>query len=122
MKLEAGIYYFEGSPMPWTEIDLGLGIGCESFEIHLELSNDDIHALIKMMHWAWDNDWFENSTSETVCTKLLKKLAPQIFERIQPLVHQQFCQKYPNSENVRGFGVYEIFIPDEIIDYAMDNV
>ena len=121
MNLEAGIYFFEGCPMPWTEIDLGIGVDCESFEILLELSNEDIQTLVDMMHWAWDSEWFEHSMSETVFTELLQKRAPHIFERIQPLVHQLFCQKYPKSENVRGFGVYEIFIPDEIIEYAKDN-
>lgn len=118
MCIETGIYIFECFPMPWTEIDLGLGIGCESFEIPLELSNEDIQSLVDMVHWAWDNEYFDHSASETVCTKLLNKLAPQIFERIQPLAHQKFCRKYPNSENVRGFGVYEFFIPDEIIESA----
>jgi hypothetical protein len=122
MRIVTGTYIFECYLMPWTEIELGLGVGCEFFEIPLELSNEDIQALADMMNWAWDNEWFEHSTSETVCTELLKKLAPQIFERIQPLVHQQFCRKYPNSENVQGFGVYEIFIPDEIIEYARENV
>lgn len=117
-----GTYIFECSPMPWTEIELGLGVGCELFDIPLELSNEDIQALVDMMNWAWDNEWFENSTSETVCTELLKKHIPQLFERIQSLVHQQFCRKYPNSKKVQGFGVYEIFIPDEIIKYARGNV
>lgn len=121
MSTKEGTYIFECSPMPWTEIDLGLGIGCEPFEILLELSNEDIQTLVDTMHWAWNNDWFEYSTSETVFTELLQKRAPQIFERIQPLAHQQFCRKYPKSENVRGFGVYEIFIPDEIIEYARNN-
>ena len=121
MYIDTGIYIFECFPMPWTEIELGLGIGSESFEIPLELSNEDLQTLVDMMYWAWDNEWFEYSTSETVCTKLMQKRAPQIYERIQPLAHQQFCRKYPNSENVRGFGVYEIYIPDEIIEYARHN-
>lgn len=69
-----GTYIFECSPMPWTEIELGLGVGCELFDIPLELSNEDIQALVDMMNWAWDNEWFEHSTSETVCTELLKNI------------------------------------------------
>lgn len=121
MKIETGTYIFECYLMPWTEIDLGLGIGCDYFEIPLELSSKDIQTLVDMMYWAWDNEWFEHSISETVWTELLIKFAPQIFERIQPLVHQQFCNKYPNNENIRGFGVYEIYVPDEIFDLANDR-
>lgn len=29
-----------------------------------------------------------------------------------------FCADYPNRGNIAGFGVYEIFCPDEIYDFA----
>jgi len=123
MEIEpkAGTYCFECDLMPWTICDLGETSDGTIF-VNIELSAVEIQALVDMMNWAWDNEWFEHSTSETVCTELLKKHVPHIFERIQPLVHQQFCRKYPNSEKVQGFGVYEIFIPDEIIKYARGNV
>ena len=116
MDLKEGNYIFECSPMPWTEYELG--VHDISIDIPLELSNENIHSLVDIMHWAWRNEWFEHSTSETVFTELLQKRVPHLYDRIQPLVHQQFCHLYPNNENVEGFGVYEIFIPDKIIKYA----
>lgn len=121
MELRAGIYIFECYPMPWSVYELGCKRDCY-VKLLIDLSDKNIHDLVEMMNWAWDNEWFEHSTSETVCTELLKKHIPQLFERIQPLVHQQFCRKYPNIKKVQGFGVYEIFIPDEIIKYARGNV
>jgi hypothetical protein len=41
-----------------------------------------------------------------------------LYERVQPLALDQFLREYPNSEGITDFGVFEIFIPDEIIDYA----
>ncbi len=119
MELKEGTYIFECSPMPWTEYELG--VNDISIDVPLELSNDDLKSLVDMMQWAWDNEWFEHSTSETVFTELLQKRAPQLYDRIQPLVHHQFCQLYPNSESAEGFGVYEIFIPYQIMEYANNS-
>lgn len=119
--LKAGTYCFDCYPMPWTDIDLGIepkSIGNNEISVMLDLSDDDIQAIVDMMNWAWDNEWFEQSTSETVCTELLVKHIPQLYNKLYPLVHQQFCNKYPNSEDVRGFGEYEMFCPDEIIEFA----
>jgi hypothetical protein len=116
MDIEEGIYYFECSPMPWTEYELE--VHDISIGVPLELSNEEIQSLFRMMHWAWDNQWFEHSTSETVSTMLLKQHVPDIYIKVYQQVHKQFCELYPNSENVEGFGVYEIFIPDIIADFA----
>ena len=118
--LKAGTYIFECYPMPWTEIELGLekNIGNSPITVSLNLSYEEIQAIVDMVNWAWDNEWFEDSTSETVCTELLQKCNPQLYNKIQPLVHKQFCTQYPNSENINGFGVYEIFYPDEIVDFT----
>ena len=119
--LKAGTYCFDCYPMPWTEIDLGLeskSIGNNEISVMLVLSDDDIQAIVDMMNWAWDNEWFEHSTSETACTELLIKHIPQLYNKLYPLVHKQFCNKYPNSEDVRGFGEYEISCPDEILEFA----
>ena len=118
--LKAGTYTFECYPMPWTEIELGLekNIGNTPIAVSLELSFEDIQAIVEMTNWAWNNEWFEKSSSETVFTELLQQKLPNMFDKIQPLVHQQFCIKYPNSEKLDGFGVYEIFCPDEIVEYT----
>lgn len=65
-----------------------------------------------------DNSWFEDSTSETVCTELLKNKMPSLYDKVYQLAHQQFCHTYANSEPVDGYDVYEIFIPDEIVCFA----
>jgi hypothetical protein len=41
---------------------------------------------------------------------------------VQPLALNQFLREYPNSEGIMDFGVFEIFIPDEILDYAGKSV
>jgi len=121
MELKAGKYSFECYPMPWSVYELGKEGDCP-VQVSLDLSDEDIYDLVKMMNWAWDNDWFELSTSETVCTELLKKHLPRLFERVQPLALNQFLREYPNSEGIMDFGVFEIFIPDEILDYASISV
>lgn len=120
MKPKAGIYCFECDLMPWTIYELGEKGDCV-FEVYIELYDEDIQTLVDMMIWAWDNEWFEHSTSETVLTKLLKKKSLQIYNRVQPLAHQQFTSKYPNRKDVSGFGEYEIFPPDEIIEFAREQ-
>ena len=118
------IYIFECYPMPWTEIDLEVPIGergNHSFDIPQELTDEELKALVDMMCWAWNNEWFEHSTSETVCSELLQKFLPGLYERICVQVHSQFCNKYPNSENVSGFGEYEIFPPDEVNQMAREK-
>lgn len=119
--LKAGTYDFECFIMPWTEYELGSDCkfnGSNPITVSLELSNDDIQDIVDMMKWAWDNQWMEKSTSETVCTKLLQTRLPHIYEKVQPMVHKIFCEHYPNSKHLKGFGIYEIFCPDEILDFA----
>ncbi len=118
--LKAGEYVFECNPMPWTEIDLGMekNIGNSPIAVSMKLSYEDIQAIIDMMNWAWDNEWFEHSTSETVCSQLLKKQLPQLYEKVKTIAHQIFCKRFPGSEHLEGYGVYEIFCPDEIIEFA----
>ncbi|MBR3432356.1 MAG: hypothetical protein IKH05_02270 [Bacteroidaceae bacterium] len=121
MTLKAGTYSFICYGMPWTEFEIGVGLGNFEIEVSLELSDGDIEKLVCLLHWAWDNEWFEHSTSETVSTMLLKQHVPYIYIKVYQQVHKQFCELYPNSENVEGFGVYEIFIPDIIVDYAEET-
>ena len=121
MELEPGTYCFVCYPMPWTEIALGNDsniIGNNEISVCVELSFAEIHSIIEMMYWLWDNHWMEYSTSETVLTDLLKTRLPQIFNKVQPLAHEKFCSMHPNSEHLEGFGVYEIFCPDIIIEEA----
>ena len=115
MTLKAGTYSFICYGMPWTEFEIGADL---EIYVSLELFDEDIEKLVRMMHWAWDNQWFEHSTSETVSTMLLKQHVPDIYKKVYQQVHKQFCELYPNSENVEGFGIYEIFIPDIIADFA----
>ena len=119
--LKAGTYIFECYPMPWTEIELGIigkNIGNNPIEVSLDLSYEDIQAIVDMINWAWDNEWLEHSTSETAWTELLQKHIPQLYNKIQPLAHHLFCTKYPNSDHLKGFGEYEIFCPDEIVEFT----
>lgn len=118
--LNPGTYCFDCYPMPWTLIDLHVDEDCD-LEVFLDLSVNEIGSLVEMLRWAWDNEWFEHSTSETVGSKLMEKHCPQLYERIKFLAHQKFCEKFPGSESVSGFGVYEIFIPDEIVCYVRDG-
>lgn len=74
-----------------------------------------------MRHWAWDNKWFENSYSETVFSELFKKHMPDLFERVHQAAHIQFCENYPNRKDLDGWGVYEIFDPDEIDELARET-
>ena len=113
MNLEAGQYIFEGTLMPWTAYEL-TGNYDDEVDVPIDLSLEEIQGLIDMMHWAYKNDLFEYSTSEMVCTYLLEERQPQIYNRVYPLVHKLFCDRYPNGNNVEGFGDYEIFIPDKI--------
>ena len=117
MKPKAGKYCFECALMPWTLYELG-DKGVWALEVYIELSDEDIQTLVDMMIWAYDNEWFENSISETAFTELLQKKSLQLYNRIQPLAHQQFISKYPDCQEVSGFGEYEIFPPDEIIEFA----
>ena len=121
MELRAGIYIFECYPMPWSVYELGCKGECY-VKVLIELSDKNIHDLVEMMNWAWDNKWFEYSTSETVCTELLKNHLPLLYEKVQSLAIQQFLCNYPNSEGIEDFALFEIFIPDEILDYAGKSV
>ena len=38
------------------------------YGIAIELTGDDINSIKEMFHWAWDNNWFKHSVSETVST------------------------------------------------------
>ena len=119
--LKAGTYIFDCFIMPWTEHEIGPDCkynGNNPIEVQLQLSYSDIQAIVDMMNWAWDNLWMEQSTSETVCTELLKNRLPHIYNKVQLIAHEIFCANYPNSEHVEGFGVYEIFCPDEIFEYT----
>ena len=87
-------------------------------EVSLKLSYSDIQSIVDMMNWAWDNKWFEFSTSETVSTELLEEHLPELYKKVYTIAHQIFCAVYPNSEHLEGYGVYEIFCSDEICDYA----
>lgn len=122
-ELKAGEYVFPCYTMPWTDIDISMSITGVDFErqeflVSIDLSDSEIQSIVDMMVWAWENQWFEFSMSETVCTELLKEHIPLLYNKIQSLVHQQFCSKYPDSKYLEGFGVYEIFCPDEILEYA----
>ena len=123
INIQEGKYCFDSYPMFWTELALGLDqrvAGNGNIAISVYLTDAEIQSLVEMMHWAWDNEWFEKSASEVVCSQLLKKHNPEIYDKVYAQVHQEFCNKYPNSEQIDGFGVYEIFIPDEIVDYARE--
>ena len=125
-ELKAGEYVFPCYTMPWTDIDISMSITGVDFErqeflVSIDLSDSEIQSIVDMMIWAWDNLWFEHSISETVNTELLKEHIPHLYDKIQSLVHQQFCRQHPNSEYLEVFGVYEIFCPDEILEYAAQN-
>lgn len=119
--LKAGIYVFSCYIMPWTEYEIGpdsMYNGNKEIEVSLKLSYSDIQSIVDMMNWAWDNKWFEFSTSETVSTELLEEHLPELYKKVYTIAHQIFCAVYPNSEHLEGYGVYEIFCSDEICDYA----
>ena len=119
--LKAGIYDFECYILPWTEYELGLNCkynGNNPIKVSLQLSYNEIEAIIDMWKWAWDNHWMEWSTSEIVTTKLLKTHFPHLYHKVQSIAHEIFCADYPNSEHIQGFGVYKIFCPDEIVEFA----
>jgi hypothetical protein len=115
------IYTFECYPMPWTEFGLGIkNIGNQELIISLELDSNDIRDIINMLHWAWDNEYFDINFSEKRYSQLLKEKIPSLYERVHQLVHIEFCNRYPNSCHIEGFGDYEIFPPDEIFDAAFE--
>ncbi len=119
--LKAGEYIFECFIMSSTECELGPECkynGNNPIKVQLQLSYIDIQAIVDMINWSWDNFWMDQSTSETVFTELLKTRLPHIYNRVQPIAHEMFCASYPNSEHIKGFGIYEIFCPDEIVDYS----
>lgn len=121
-NLMPGTYDFECCLMPWTKFEIGERyVGDKPIVVSLELNYEELQSLVETLHWAWDNEWFEHSMSETVCTELIQLRAHDIYDRVYPIAHQSFCELFPNCENVQGFGVYEIFIPDEIVDYASDT-
>lgn len=119
--LKAGTYDFECFIMPWTEYELGIDCkynGNNPIYVPLKLTLSDIEDIVGMMKWSWDNNWMEVSTSETVCSELLKTHLPHLYNKVQLIAHEIFCTNYPNSEQIQGFGVYEIFCPDEIVEFA----
>lgn len=119
--LKAGIYNFECYIMPWTAYELGSDSKYNHDNpiiVSLHLSYDDIQDLVDMIKWAHENYLMEKSTSETVCSKLLQTRLPHLYDKIHLIAHEMFCADYPNRENIAGFGVYEIFCPDEIYDFA----
>jgi hypothetical protein len=119
--LKAGTYDFKCFIMPWTEYKLGLDCkynGNNPINVSLHLSYNEIEAIVRMMKWAWDNNWMEQSTSETVCSELLRTHLPHLYNKVQLIAHEIFCTDYPNSEHIQGFGVFEIFCPIEIIEFA----
>lgn len=118
MEIKEGEYVFTCYPTPWTEIDMGVRTGSTEIEVPILLNEEEIHGIIEMYHWAWDNGWFDNSISETVCTELIEERMPDLFNKVHPVVHEFFCKNYSNNSNLEGFGDYEIFIPDEIADMA----
>ena len=118
--MNAGKYSFDCYLMPWTIYDLE-DKEKESVTVTMDLSDEEICDLVKMMQWAWDNEWFENSTSESVFTELFKKHVPQLYERVYQQAHQLFCSKIPNYKDLYDFGTYEIFPPDEIVDCARNT-
>lgn len=115
------LYCFECYPMPWTELELGIDfndVGNNSIDVCIELTTEEVKSIVSMMQWAWDNDWFENSTSERACAELIEKHSNSLYKKVYSKAHMQFCERYPNSQALSGFGEYEIFIPDEILDMA----
>lgn len=119
--LKAGTYDFECFIMPWTEYELGLDCKYNSnnpINVPIKLTLNDIEDIVRMMKWAWDNNWMEQSVSETVCAELLKTYLPDLYNKVQLLAHEIFCTDYPNSNYVQGFGVYEVFCPNEIVEFA----
>jgi hypothetical protein len=42
-------------------------------------------------------------------------------KKVHLKAHKAFCEAHPNCENAVDFGVYEIFPPDEIQDFARNN-
>ncbi len=119
--LKSGEYVFECYIMPWTENEIGPNsIYNENnpIEVSMELSYSDIQSIVDMINWAWEKDWIEHSPSETLWSKLLEIQIPQLYEKVHTKAHQYFCEKYPNSHKYEGFGIYEIFCPDEIVDFA----
>ena len=121
MNLQTGIYSFRCEPMFWTAMDLGLESGDGTIMVSIELSEEEVQALAMMTKWAWDKEWFEDNTSETASTELMQKMVPSVYRKVYPLAHQQFCHAYPNSEWVAGYGVYEIFVTDEIVCLARES-
>lgn len=118
MEIKEGEYVFICYPMPWTELDMGISIGTIEMSVPISLNKEEIQRIINIYHWAWGVEWFEESTSEMVCTELMKEKMPDLFNKVHPVVHDSFCKNYSNNANLNGFGDYEIFIPDEIADMA----
>ena len=107
--------------MPWTRYELGSDCmynGNTPIKVPLQLSYSDIQDIVDMTNWSWENDWMHNNISETVCTELLQNHLPHLYNKVQQIAHEIFCTNYPNSEHIEGFGIYEIFCPDEIVEFA----
>lgn len=112
-----GQFTFECTLMPWTEIELNIPTGF-SFDVDVVLTEDEFQALVDMMRWAWENEWFEKSSSEMVCSELLQKFLPELYQSLRDKAHSLFIQKHPDCQGVSGVGDYEIFPPDEVVDVA----
>lgn len=121
MTIMSKIYTFDCFPMPYTEKLLGCrDIGNQEIAISIELSCENICNIISMLHWAWDNNYFDLDFSEKRYAKLFKEKIPELYEQVYSLAHLSFSNKYPNSINISGFGEYEIFPPDEILQDAIE--
>lgn len=118
LELTAGTYCFDCFFMDYTGDELGVDAGNSPIHIYVDLSEEELQALVKMMLRAWDYDCLDHYDLETEYANLLKKHMPSLHDKVYQLAHQQFCQKYPNSEGGEGFGKYEIYVPDEVIEYA----
>lgn len=123
--MEEEVYEFECYPMVITEHELG--VPSEQIEnnpimVYLKLSLEEVNSIVEMLHWAWQNQWFEdNVLSDRKWTEWMKMKLPDLFDKVYPKVHAEFCKRFPVHEGITDWGVYEIYPPDDIFCMAMET-
>ncbi|MBO5703563.1 MAG: hypothetical protein J6R91_03185 [Bacteroidaceae bacterium] len=115
------LYTFECYPMPWADFDLKFkDVDNQAIVFSIELNDNDIRDIINMLHWAWDNEYFDFNNSDKKNTQLLKEKVPALYERVYHLLNLEFSKRYPGGCDIESYGGYEIFPPDEIINAAVE--
>lgn len=114
-------YEFECSLMPWMLH--GIPSFCEDYNddcvvLSIELTEAEEDIIIDAFVWAWETGWFEKSNAEDKFAVLIRQFSVELYDKITSLANQKILLQYPNALEIDGFGRYEIYPPECLLDIA----